>query len=246
MTLMSCLLDSRGKQLVIGGHRGHQSNVRENTVSNFKQLAGKKIPYIEIDVQLTQDNQVVIFHDTRLETSTDLHGTIYDYSLNQLREQFEINTAEDAIAWCSQNQMGIAFELKTHILDDKQNCKTVAEKLVAVIQQYSFHQDCFVFGKDYETLSYIKRIDSRINIGVIAPQALDDALLLLKDLQGFLYLDYLSGLSEPLISQLHEAGYLVDGSVINTEEELKEALRLGVDMIESDYPERIIKILSLN
>ena len=46
-------------------------------------------------------------------------------------------------------------------------------------------------------------------------------------------------MSKPLVQKLHAAGYLVDGSVVNTEKAYRQAVFLGVDMIESDYPEKI-------
>ena len=53
MTLIEKLYKNRGKRLMIGGHRGNQSDVRENTVANFEQVLGH-VDYIEIDVQLTR------------------------------------------------------------------------------------------------------------------------------------------------------------------------------------------------
>ena len=44
-----------------------------------------------------------------------------------------------------------------------------------------------------------------------------------------------------LVEELHKAGYLVDGSVVNTKERLEAALALNVDMIESDHPEMILE-----
>ena len=43
-----------------------------------------------------------------------------------------------------------------------------------------------------------------------------------------------------LIDQLHAAGYLVDGSVINSKERMKTALEIGCDMVESDTPDQAI------
>lgn len=243
MTLMEYLQDAKNKHLVIGGHRGHQSDIRENTIPNYTQLLGTGIPYIEIDVQLTKDDQTVIFHDSRLETGTDLSGAIHDYSLEELRRGFEIDTAEETIVWCKEHHLGIAFELKTHILQSPEARKTVAEQLTQLIAGNDFYQECFVFGKDYETLATIKALDPKVSIGVIAPADPGEALPLMRRLGAFLYLDYLEGFTEPLVRELHQAGYFVDGSVVNTEKGLKEALRLGVDMIESDDPERIIAIL---
>ena len=51
---------------------------------------------------------------------------------------------------------------------------------------------------------------------------------------------FIDNLSRPLIDQLHAAGYLVDGSVINSKERMKTALEIGCDMVESDTPDQAI------
>ena len=63
--------------------------------------------------------------------------------------------------------------------------------------------------------------------------------LLMEQLKADIYLDYLDAMSKPLVQKLHAAGYLVDGSVVNTEKAYRQAVFLGVDMIESDYPAKI-------
>ena len=99
-------------KLVIGGHRGHKSDVRENTIANFEQIKGLGISYIEIDVQLTKDEQAVIYHDFDLSLKTSLEGMVRDYTLQQLRQSFEICTLEEAVVWCKENKMGLALEIK--------------------------------------------------------------------------------------------------------------------------------------
>ena len=63
MTFLETIASGAGKRLLIGGHRGHLSEVRENTLENFAQILGSGVDYIEIDVQLTADGQAVIYHD---------------------------------------------------------------------------------------------------------------------------------------------------------------------------------------
>ena len=58
----------------------------------------------------------------------------------------------------------------------------------------------------------------------------------MAQLRAEIYLDYLDAMSEPLVRRLHAAGYLVDGSVADTEAQYEKALSLGVDMVESDDP----------
>ena len=239
MTLMDLLKDPTAKRPVIGGHRGHQSDLRENTIRNFTQLLGTGIPYVEIDVQLTRDDRLVIFHDEYLEAATGLPGKVREYALEQLRKNFEIDTVEDSIRWCRENQMGIAFELKSHCLKTPEERRTIGSGLSALIGQFDFHKNCFVFSKDYDTLALIREADADILLGIIPPKDTEKALLLMEQLKADIYLDYLDAMSKPLVQKLHAAGYLVDGSVVNTEKAYRQAVFLGVDMIESDYPAKI-------
>lgn len=239
MTLMELLKDPTAKRPVIGGHRGHQSDLRENTIHNFTQLLGTGIPYVEIDVQLTRDDRLVIFHDEYLEAATGLPGKVREYALEQLRKNFEIDTVEDSIRWCQENQMGIAFELKNHCLKTPEERRTIGSGLSALIGQFDFHKNCFVFSKDYDTLALIREADADILLGIIPPKDAEKALALMEGLKAVIYLDYLEALSGPLVQKLHAAGYLVDGSVVNTEKAYRQAVFLGVDMIESDYPGKI-------
>lgn len=246
MALIQYLKNARGTGLVLGGHRGHQSDVRENTIENFRQLDSRYVPYIEIDVQLTKDRKPVIFHDARLEDSTPAQGTVRDHTLEELRRQFGINTVDEVVSWAKEAHMGIAFELKLYPMYTEEERACAADCLVEVIQRFSFQEDCFVFGKDYQTLKRIRNRDAEIHLAIIAPKDPETAFPLMRELDAFMYLDFLSGLNEQLMERLHREGYLVDGSVVNTEEALSQALTLGVDMIESDYPERIIPLLYPN
>ena len=243
MTLMQRLRRAGQGHLIVGGHRGHQSDVRENTIENFRQLDESRIPYIEIDVQRTLDGELVIFHDAALEKTTPLRGTLREYRLEELRSRFEINTVDEVLAWAGERGMGIAFELKLYPMYTAEERSALARSLTGSIQRHGFHDNCFVFGKDYDTLRWIRKLDKAVNLAIIAPRDPTDAFGLMRGLDAFLYLDFLSGLSRELVHELHRAGYLVDGSVVDTETDLKLALELGVDLIESNHPERILACL---
>ena len=101
------------KQILIGGHRGHLSDIRENTVGNFKELARSEIRYIEIDIQLTRDNEAVIFHDKELSEKTPLSGYVRDHTVQELKSAFELNTLDEALCWCKDNRMFALLDRRT-------------------------------------------------------------------------------------------------------------------------------------
>lgn len=231
------------KKLMIGGHRGHLSDVRENTIKNFEQVKNIGISYIEIDVQLTKDGQAVIYHDFNLSLKTSLEGMIRDYTLQQLRQSFEICTLEEAIIWCKENKMGLALEIKMQPYKMWNDRAFLCEKIIDILERQEFYSKCFVFGADYGLLSMIKEKNPKVNIGLIVPFVPKNPVKLMEEMKASIYLNYVEQLSPELVEELHKAGYLVDGSVVNTRERLAMARALEVDLIESDYPEHILELL---
>lgn len=242
MTLMERLHQPGRSGPVIGGHRGHRSGTRENTVANFRELLGLDVPYIEIDVQRTADGHLVIFHDPRLEPATPLTGPVSSHTLAVLRQSFEINTAEEVLRWARGAGMGIAFELKFYPHISGEERRAIVRELAVLIEAFEYHENCFVFGKDIEVLRYLRRLDGKLPLALIAPGDFEQAIPVMRELGAFLYLDFLTGLDEEKVLRLHEAGFLVDGSVADTPEALARARALGVDMLESNCPELLLAL----
>ena len=63
-------------------HRGlHDDNKPENSLSAFKN-AIKHGYAIEIDLQMTKDNKIVVFHDDTLDLMTTGNGKVSDKTLD--------------------------------------------------------------------------------------------------------------------------------------------------------------------
>ena len=51
---------------VLCAHRGASGNFPENTMSAFNEARSIGVKWIETDISLTSDNQLIIFHDNKL------------------------------------------------------------------------------------------------------------------------------------------------------------------------------------
>ena len=116
----------------------------------------------------------------------------------------------------------------------------LAAKIATAVSAHDMLENCIVFGIDHHTLKLVKQHDARIHIALIVPHVPADPVALMADMDAMIYLCYIENLSRPLVDQLHAAGYLVDGSVVNDETRLQKALALGVDLIESDHPDKML------
>lgn len=66
------------------GHRGVAGLRPENTLCAFKLAAELGLSMVEYDVQLTSDQQWVVFHDRTLERLLQRPGTVADYSFSEI------------------------------------------------------------------------------------------------------------------------------------------------------------------
>ncbi len=76
-------------------HRGVHDNITipENSLLAFQEAIKKKYP-IELDIQITKDNNLVIFHDDNLKRMTGLDKDIQETSYSEIKKLYLKNTKE--------------------------------------------------------------------------------------------------------------------------------------------------------
>lgn len=61
-------------------HRGYSSLYPENTMRSFREAVATGADGIELDVQLSSDGELVIYHDYDISANTDHKGKISEYT----------------------------------------------------------------------------------------------------------------------------------------------------------------------
>jgi len=72
-------------KLPIIGHRGSPTLVTENTIASFKKAIEQGVNGLELDIRLSKDKQIVVFHDIDLKRLSDRNELISDLSLAELQ-----------------------------------------------------------------------------------------------------------------------------------------------------------------
>lgn len=67
-------------------HRGASAQFPENTMLAFRRAIEMDVDYLEVDVQVTRDREIVVMHDETLERTTNGTGFVHEHSLAQIRE----------------------------------------------------------------------------------------------------------------------------------------------------------------
>ncbi len=59
----------------------------ENTLAAFTNSAALGVHGFAIDVRLTKDEEIIVFHDEFVDRTTDFSGKVADYTLSELKKQ---------------------------------------------------------------------------------------------------------------------------------------------------------------
>ena len=112
-------------------HRGASYLAPENTLVAFRKAMEIGADGVEMDVQKTYDNQLVIHHDYMVDMHTDISGQIYDLTMGELKAldfgswkdaiyaNERIATLQEALELCAGMEgTQVQLELKSPLEDD--------------------------------------------------------------------------------------------------------------------------------
>ncbi len=268
MSLIENMRRKAATPLLIGGHRGHcpgfipekgvrptsvvgdtpkaadlaAAPFRENTLANYEQVRGAGLSHIEVDIQLTADDEVVVYHDIDLSARSPLSGCVRNHTLAQLKAAFPIDTLDETLAWCAKADMPIGVEIKCVLVDMAETMSLLARRLADALTRHRMFEMSFVLSTDHRTMAQLKSVAPETNLALIVPHVPHDPVRLMRDMDALIYLCFLENLCPDLVRAVQKAGYFVDGSVVNGAYRLERALSLGVDMIESDCPAHTMNV----
>jgi glycerophosphoryl diester phosphodiesterase len=83
---LSCLFFRAYGSPIIIAHRGASAHAPENTLQAFELAIKKGAKIIELDVHLTNDQQLVVIHDDSVERTTNGRGTVVNLTLEQIQK----------------------------------------------------------------------------------------------------------------------------------------------------------------
>lgn len=227
----------------ITAHRGASKAAPENTMYAFQAALDSDADYIELDVQLTADEQLVVFHDEKIDRVTNGKGPLSRYTYDELQkfsagEWFGNDEFKDAriplfsdVLELVGNDIMLNIEIKDH-----GNTKLAAEKTVELIEQYDLVSSCYVTSFSYKVLKQVKQADPRIKTGLIANAVTTVAFNQLKYIDA-LSLNHLL-VNQAVINSAHQSGKRVFVWTVDNSAEMQNMIALGVDNIITNRPDK--------
>ncbi|MDO5560735.1 MAG: glycerophosphodiester phosphodiesterase family protein [Oscillospiraceae bacterium] len=236
------------KSTTVTAHRGGANFAPENTMDAVNYSISAGADYIEIDVQLTADNEVIVLHDDNLKRTTGFNGYPYKMNYSEIVKldagsyfssdfsEAYIPTFEEVLAACK-GKININIELKKTGSFGNQ----LPDQVMQLISDYQMEQQCVITSTTYSYLRYIKKIMPQLRTGFIANMLVCDPNMM--EYADFFSLKY-SAVNQNFVNQAHKAGKEIHVWTVNTRLLMNRMKAIDVDSIITDNPILCQKILA--
>ena len=172
-----------GKELLCIGHRGAMGHAPENTLLSIRKALELGVLAIEVDVHFVEDH-LIVFHDERLERTTNGSGYLSEHSFAYLRSLNAGGGQYIPTLWevCEtiSPQTCLNIELK-----GPSTSAPVAE-LIANLVNSGWNKETFLVSLfNHQELLAMRQLNHDIKLGVLTSRIRDEDFKFAEDLEAF-------------------------------------------------------------
>jgi glycerophosphoryl diester phosphodiesterase len=255
--------------VAIIAHRGSSMAAPENTLAAIEQAIEDRSHYVEIDVRLTADGEVVVLHDRSMRRLTGDPRNVRDLTLDELRE-FDVGswfgdafvgeripTLDEALA-AVRGRSALMIDMKP---DPGAEEALVEAVIDALAREQEVRRQCLATsGSNQAARCGDPKVASETRVAVMSSNVLE----MVKAREPELRVTLLAQLVMPgtldrrtfdalglrhnritpnEIRLARELGYEVHAWTVNDRARMSQMIDLGVDAIITDYPDRLAELI---
>jgi glycerophosphoryl diester phosphodiesterase len=246
------------KNIVITGHRGAGGLAPENTMASIQLALDLGVDRIEIDVQQTLDNVIIVLHDRTLRRTTTGIGFVKTknysdilkhsagYKFNKYYIKEKVPTLDDVIKLIN-GRVELLIETKYSYM----YYPNIERHIINIIKNNNAKDWCKVISFNDRALFRINKLDKEIRTGKLfvgkhasLPLSFDKGLNI-KPLRRYHFVDEVIVkhvyATPAIIEKVHKFGKELHVWTVNDPETIEKLIERGVDGIISDYPNLLMK-----
>ncbi|QOR38706.1 glycerophosphodiester phosphodiesterase [Billgrantia diversa] len=255
--------------VAIIAHRGSSMAAPENTLSAIKRANEDRAHYVEVDVQLTADGEVVLYHDRSLQRLTGDPRSLQEMNVEELREYDVGSWFGDAFIGERIPTLAEAFAAvrgKSALMIDMKPDPGTEDALVEAVldtmrRETEARRECLarvtpaqaarcgspdVSGEtrlavmSTRVLDKIKKREPDLRVTLLAQLVMPGTL----DRRSFDALGLRHNrITDNEIRLARKLGYEVHAWTVNDRARMSQLIDLGVDAIITDYPDRLAELI---
>jgi glycerophosphoryl diester phosphodiesterase len=232
---------------VIIAHRGDSANYPENTIAAFKAAIAVGADVVELDVQLSKDNEVVVIHDGTLDRTTTGTGSVRGASLGEIQalsahcpSQFgdrfkgeRVPTLAEALKTL-RGRARAMIEIKKESVDGE---GLIESQVVELIREARMESDAMVISFAPQALRRCLEAGPEIARGHLFHKAKEeDVAPRAKEVQCSFVMPEKSLVTPSFCARVRAEGLEVGTWVVDDPEELRALAPLGLFGVASNCP----------
>ncbi|KMZ44866.1 glycerophosphodiester phosphodiesterase [Bacillus sp. FJAT-27238] len=215
-------------------------------MESFQGAVRRKANGIELDVQLSSDNKLVVIHDHNLERTTNGSGLVRHYTLRELRQlradkdstmrlpKAHIPTLQEVFQSFVDSPLRFIIEMKNFFLDQPH----LEELVIEQIRRYQLTERTIISTFNFDSLLRIKQLDARQTTGLLYVGPLVKPWEVASRYRADqLHVPY-DQLTEDLVKQAKQHHFEVLSWTVNTGRQIQRAIDCKVDGLITNYPKR--------
>lgn len=243
-------------EFTIIAHRGASAYYPENTLASFEGAAALGADMVELDVQLTSDGEVVVFHDEKISRCTNGRGRIADHTLAELRtldagswfdKRFrdeKIPTLAEVLHLC-RGRIAVNIEVKTEAVADGVS-GGIEEKCLRTVDRAGMRGHVVFSSFDPRAILHLKAIDAETPVAVLYQkkyygQQLPSAIV--SSLHADAFNCSARELDKGWLADLNDHAIPVNVYTVNEEKKMARWLALGIRGIFTNHPDVLKRVL---
>ncbi len=233
------------------GHRGAAKAAPENTLDSIREARRERATWIEVDVKLTADNQLILLHDDLIDRTTSGKGAAALLTLAEIKKL-------DAGSWFAPNFAGIKIptleEAVTEMLRLNLNCNfeikpcpgreaATAEFAMRELQRLwpADRDKPLISSFAHESLKVAHDLAPEFPRAVLIEDKPETWKELCESVAAVGLNPWHKTLTREWASAIKAAGYLIATYTVNEPARARELFSWGVDAVFSDVPGVLIR-----
>lgn len=241
-----------GVQFFNVAHRGFSAGAPENTLASFEHAIDAGANMLEMDVMLTGDGRVIVFHDYRLGRTTDGTGLVSKLPAVQIRSL-------DAGIWFDHRFQGQKVPFLEEVLElargkvrlniemkhrRRSSVGAFVERCIRLVERHRMSDEVIFTSFNLEALRVLRYMKPRLRFAPIYRHNLNPtprSFPLQYGAQGVV-LNHLF-LNSMAVKKFHNLGLNVFVYTVNGRRRIRKMIDMGVDGVISDNP-ALVKIVA--
>ncbi|GGA79536.1 glycerophosphodiester phosphodiesterase [Ornithinibacillus halotolerans] len=237
----------------IFGHRGSAGTHPENTMEAYQEAIRVGADGLEIDVHLTKDGKIAVFHDETVDRVTDGRGHVKDFTMDELKkldagnhlsEEFKgakIPELKEVLALVKEANILINIELKNVFYLEYPHLE---EMVLKEVERFNLKKQTIISSFNHLSMRHMRALDSEIDIAILYSAKLIEPWNYAETVGATSLHPHLYSMTEEMIRYSEAHHIPVRPYTVNDEKLMEYFFQLGCEAIITDYPERAITIRS--